>query len=143
MMSGKAANWWSFVRNTSQPLSIAAARWIASASPYRFGGAGGTAGYVERRGWHLRECASRQSRIPCAGSARGRTGKSPKAAALPRPKHRDQTLRPRQVADCKSVAGLFERRQVNQRPLLVGGTAFDRVHHDDRVQIVQHSGFLR
>ena len=40
-MSGKLANWLSLVRNASQPDSIAAARWRASASPYRCGGAGG------------------------------------------------------------------------------------------------------
>jgi hypothetical protein len=33
VMSGKLANWLSLVRNTSQPNSIAAARWRASASP--------------------------------------------------------------------------------------------------------------
>ena len=44
VMSGKFASWLSLVRNTSQPDSTAAARWRASARPYRFGCAGGIAG---------------------------------------------------------------------------------------------------
>lgn len=35
LISPKLFNWESFVRNTSQPASIAAARWSASARPYR------------------------------------------------------------------------------------------------------------
>jgi hypothetical protein len=53
--------------------------------------------------------------------------------------NRDQTFRAGQLADRESMAGLFERGQVMERPLLVGGVALDGADDDYGVQVVQHS----
>jgi hypothetical protein len=74
-----------------------------------------------------------------------RAAADPKAAALladlaaPRAEHRDQAFRAGQLADCELVAGLLQRGEVMERPLLVGGAAFHGVDNDHGVQVVQHS----
>jgi hypothetical protein len=59
--------------------------------------------------------------------------------AIARAKDRDQASRAGQFADREAMAGLFERGEVVQRPLLVGRAAFDCVDDDHGVQVVQHS----
>ncbi|MEX0727456.1 MAG: hypothetical protein WD065_14365 [Planctomycetaceae bacterium] len=56
-----------------------------------------------------------------------------------RAKDGNQTFRAGQFADHKLMTGLFQRCEMIQRPLLIGGIAFNGVNNDHSVQVAQHS----